>query len=79
MKKIMISFVTFAFTFLVSGNMALAKLKPVKVEEPFTGQVLTEGLDNPWNIRYGPDNMLWVTERTGKRIVRVNPETGVKK
>lgn len=79
MKKIMISFFTFAFTFLASGNMTLAKLKPVKVEEPFTGQVLTEGLSNPWNVRYGPDNMLWVTERTGKRIVRVNPETGVKK
>lgn len=79
MKKIMISFFTFAFTFLASGNMALAKLKPVKVEEPFIGQVLTEGLSNPWNVRYGPDNMLWVTERTGKRIVRVNPETGAKK
>ena len=40
---------------------------------------MVEGLDNPWNIRYGPDDMLWVTERTGKRIVRVNPETGIKK
>ena len=67
MKKIIISFFTFAFTFIASGNIALAKLKTIKVEEPFTGQVLVEGLDNPWNIRYGPDDMLWVTERTGKR------------
>lgn len=79
MKKIIISFFTFVFTFIASGNIALAKLKTIKVEEPFTGQVLVEGLDNPWNIRYGPDDMLWVTERTGKRIVRVNPETGIKK
>lgn len=33
-------------------------------------------LDSPWEIIYGPDDMLWVTERNNGRIVRVDPETG---
>lgn len=32
-------------------------------------------LDIPWELIWGPDNYLWVTERYG-RISRVNPETG---
>lgn len=32
-------------------------------------------LDYPWEITYGPDNYLWVTERVGEKIVRVNPAT----
>ena len=42
----------------------------------FSRRVLATGLANPWEITWGPDNMLWVTERTGKRIVRIDPETG---
>lgn len=45
----------------------------------FEGYVLTEGLDSPWNLVWGPDNWLWVSERAGKRITRVNPDTGEKK
>lgn len=58
---------------------ALGAEKKIATNEPFDAHVLVDGLDNPWNIHYGPDNMLWVTERTGKRIVRVNPENGNKK
>lgn len=36
--------------------------------------VLT-GLDTPWEILWGPDNYIWLTERYG-RISKVNPETG---
>ncbi len=32
-------------------------------------------LDTPWEILWGPDSWLWVTERPG-RISRINPETG---
>lgn len=41
-------------------------------------EVIT-GLAGPYEVTWGPDNMLWVTERTGKRITRVNPATGEKK
>jgi aldose sugar dehydrogenase len=32
-------------------------------------------LDIPWEIVWGPDNLIWMTERNG-RISKVNPETG---
>ena len=33
-------------------------------------------LNTPWEVTYGPDDMLWITERAGKRITRIDPETG---
>ena len=45
---------------------------------PFTQSVLIKGLDGPWEITWGPDDMLWVTERTAGRIIRVNPADGSK-
>jgi PQQ-dependent dehydrogenase (s-GDH family) len=39
-------------------------------------RVLAGGLSNPWQLTWGPDNFLWVTEKTGKRITRINPEDG---
>jgi PQQ-dependent dehydrogenase (s-GDH family) len=42
----------------------------------FRKSVLASGLAGPWELTWGPDNMLWVTERTGKRITRVDPATG---
>lgn len=32
-------------------------------------------LDVPWDLHYGPDDHLWVTERRSGRVIRVNPET----
>lgn len=37
--------------------------------------VLVSSLNFPWEISWGPDNFIWMTERGGK-ITRVNPETG---
>src|SRR3954451_8554307 len=42
----------------------------------FQKKVLVSGLEWPWEITWGPDNMLWVTERTGKCVTRINPGTG---
>lgn len=33
-------------------------------------------LETPWDLNYGPDGYLWITERTTGVILRVNPETG---
>lgn len=46
--------------------------------EPFTFRVLTTGLADPYEITMGPDGFLWVTEKTGKRVTRVNPADGSK-
>ncbi len=48
----------------------------IRGTKQFSKSVLTSGLAGPWEITWGPDNMLWVTERTGKRITRVNPSSG---
>ena len=38
-------------------------------------ETLVSGLDTPWDLVWGPDGALWVSERPG-RIWRVDPETG---
>lgn len=38
-------------------------------------RVLTENLTQPWEIIWGPDDYIWMTERGG-RVSRVNPSTG---
>lgn len=52
----------------------------VMVEPPFSEaiistKVLTQSLTHPWELVWGPDNFIWMTERAGK-VSRVNPETG---
>ena len=36
-----------------------------------TSSIVT-GLDTPWEILWGPDDHIWLTERSGK-ISRLNP------
>ena len=38
-------------------------------------EVVSTGINRPWEILWGPDNFIWMTERGG-RISRVNPKTG---
>jgi PQQ-dependent dehydrogenase (s-GDH family) len=42
----------------------------------FQKAVVVSGLGDPWEVTWGPDARLWTTERTGKRITRVDPSTG---
>ena len=48
----------------------------VAAQPSFTFRVVASGLNMPWEIVVGPDDQLWLTERTGRRVVRVNPATG---
>ncbi|WP_242926285.1 PQQ-dependent sugar dehydrogenase [Pontibacter vulgaris] len=48
---------------------------PVLPEAELKDRVLTEGLSHPWELVWGSDNFIWITERAGK-ISRINPETG---
>ena len=45
-------------------------------QESFEMRVVADGFEDPWEVTWGPDDYLWITERTGKRVVRVNPEDG---
>ncbi|TDH20061.1 T9SS type A sorting domain-containing protein [Segetibacter sp. 3557_3] len=46
--------------------------------ETFTYRVVANSLSDPWEITYGPDNYLWVTEAKGYKVSRINPATGSK-
>ena len=50
----------------------------VEGQESFEMSVLATGFDGPWELTWGPDEYLWVTERTAGRITRVDPKTGSK-
>ena len=45
-------------------------------EPTFSMRVVTDGLESPWEVTWGPDDRLWVTERQGFRIVRIDPADG---
>jgi len=47
--------------------------------EAFTSRVVASGFEDPWEVTYGPDGWLWITERVGKRVVRVDPSDGTRK
>lgn len=40
-----------------------------------TARLVKGGLDIPWEITWGPDDHIWMTERAGK-VSRLDPETG---
>jgi hypothetical protein len=44
--------------------------------EDFQMRVVANGFEDPWEVTWGPDNHLWITERTARRVVRVDPLTG---
>ncbi len=44
--------------------------------ESFVSRVVTTDLAGPWEVTWGPDGFLWITERVGKRVTRVNPADG---
>ncbi len=50
-------------------RLTLGLSVPLKVE------TLVGGLDTPWDLVWGPDDVIWVSERPG-RISRVDPATG---
>ncbi len=41
-------------------------------------RVVASGLDGPWELTWGPDGQLWVTERKARRVIRINPTDGTR-
>jgi PQQ-dependent dehydrogenase (s-GDH family) len=74
---------------LLLGSGALAQVAPgpgvnprsvwAAPPESFEMRVVADGFEDPWEVAWGPGGYLWVTERTGKRVVRVNPVDGSRK
>lgn len=47
------------------------------VSQTFIRTELPTQVSTPWEITFGPDTMLWITENNG-RVSRINPQTGTK-
>jgi PQQ-dependent dehydrogenase (s-GDH family) len=66
----------FVGALVIGAALAAQGADTVPATESFTMRVIASGLEGPWEVTYGPDDHLWITERAGKRIVRVNPADG---
>ena len=68
-----------AFVAVLSASAAMQDSTIVtNPPERFTTRVLVSGLEGPWELAWGPDQQLWVTERTGRRVLRINPADGMR-
>ena len=69
--------------FPVMGNETLTPAQQTAREqllrqEGFSVNVIARNLSAPLNVLYGPDDTLWLTERVGKNITRIDPTNGTK-
>jgi PQQ-dependent dehydrogenase (s-GDH family) len=60
----------------VLGVRAGSGLAAAAQTESFSSRVVATGLANPWEITWGPDGFLWVTEQDSGEISRVRPSDG---
>ena len=76
-------FVALVFAACNKQEIALTSPQSLQVassaKQHNTGNIKTRVLNNtlnyPWEITWGPDNMIWFTEREG-RVKKINPQTG---
>ena len=68
--------VNWGFTICVTDPLS----KGSRMNEVFSRTILSPAtvLNYPWEITYGPDSFLWITESKGYKVYRMNPNTGVK-
>lgn len=59
-------------------NKAKAQTVKGPFGEAFSKRVVIKELSDPWEVTYGPDNFLWVTEAKGYRVSRIDPKNGSK-
>lgn len=70
---------SFVLAFAVFFGSVRAQSGPETVlrgSKQFRKKVVVSGLEGPWEVTWGPDSKLWVTERSGKRVTRIDPATG---
>lgn len=68
MKKYLLIFALSVFTFLIKAQDYTFGSTEVNVS------ILNDDMDIPWDVSWGPDHMLWITD--GPHIKRMNPKTG---
>ena len=63
---------------LLAVMLALFLVQSAYAQSPRDPRVIANELAGPWEVTWGPDGYLWITERIGKRVTRVHPDTGQK-
>jgi PQQ-dependent dehydrogenase (s-GDH family) len=79
-RKILVLPLVMAATVLVVAQDYLAD-RGVDTHPPekFAMRVVTpERVMDPWDLQFGPDGKLWVTERGSKSVIQIDPATGAK-
>jgi len=74
-KKILLPIVIISLTFFSQCKKSGNTPAPPPDSVPIKDSAIVTGLNYPWEILWGQDNFIWMTERGGK-ISRVNPTTG---
>ena len=62
-------------TLVLISTLLIIGLTTSNAQNNLKTRTVATNLDTPWEIIWGPDNFIWVTERMGK-ISRINPSTG---
>jgi len=62
-------------TFFLIFNLLIIVLTTLNAQSNLKTRTVATNLDTPWEIIWGPDDFIWITERMGK-ISRINPNTG---
>ncbi|RZK47073.1 MAG: T9SS type A sorting domain-containing protein, partial [Pedobacter sp.] len=69
------------YTFKLSLHpSALVAVTGSRMKEVYSQQILSAPsiLADPWEVTYGPDANLWVTESKGYKVYKINPQTGLR-
>jgi PQQ-dependent dehydrogenase (s-GDH family) len=64
----------YIFSLMVLFNQATSQTVMGPLGEEFSMRIVAKQLSDPWEVTYGPDQYLWVTEAKGYRVLRINPE-----
>ncbi len=76
MKKIFLLLIISLIAFTqCKKSGSTTTIPPAQGDAIIKDSVIVQGLNFPWEILWGPDNFIWMTERGGK-ISRINPATG---
>ncbi|TMI95040.1 MAG: hypothetical protein E6H08_07285 [Bacteroidetes bacterium] len=58
-----------------SVNVVAGRMNEVYKQTTLSGSGV---LQYPWDVTYGPDNNLWITESRGYKVYKMDPNTGAK-
>ncbi|MEP6725925.1 MAG: PQQ-dependent sugar dehydrogenase [Bacteroidota bacterium] len=78
MKKYYLLFTVSLFA-ISAVSFAQTPITGSRMNEIFLQQnISTSGITTPWEITYGPDDYLWVTDSKAYKVFRIDPVTKVK-